>query len=137
MNRVIRACIELGEDNPILSIHDQGAGGTGNVLKEIAEPAGCIIEINKALCGDPTMSLLEKWIAEYQENDVLLLDPKSLELFEAMCQREQAPFAVVGRVTNDGRVVVVEDDSGEVRRMFCLRFVFDFVSVYVILFEAT
>lgn len=47
MNRVIRACIELGDDNPICSIHDQGAGGNGNVLKEISEPAGASFYIDK------------------------------------------------------------------------------------------
>merc|ERR1719495_2153877 len=61
MNRVIRACVELGENNPIVSIHDQGAGGTGNVLKEIADPAGAHIDIRKMFSGDPTMSVLELW----------------------------------------------------------------------------
>lgn len=45
MNRVIRACVELGSRNPIISIHDQGAGGNGNVLKEIVEPIGAKIEV--------------------------------------------------------------------------------------------
>jgi phosphoribosylformylglycinamidine synthase len=45
MNRVIRACVELGSQNPIVSIHDQGAGGNGNVLKEIVEPIGAKIEV--------------------------------------------------------------------------------------------
>merc|ERR1719272_1906704 len=78
VNRVVRACVELGPENPILSIHDQGAGGTGNVLKEIAEPAGAVIDIRKMLVGDPTMSLLELWIAEFQENHALLLAPEHL-----------------------------------------------------------
>eukprot|EP00398_MALV-I-01_sp_L67-1_P000328 gene329-373_t len=63
------------------------------------------------LCGDPTMSVLEKWIAEYQENDVMLLDPNSLDLFTSICEREQAPFAVVGRITGDGQIVVLEEGS--------------------------
>merc|ERR1719399_2039206 len=71
VNRVISACIELGDKNPILSIHDQGAGGAGNVLKEISEPAGARIELRQMLCGDPTMSVLELWVAEYQENNCL------------------------------------------------------------------
>ena len=48
MNRLIRACVELGDDNPIISIHDQGAGGNSNVLKEIAEPAGCASSCGKS-----------------------------------------------------------------------------------------
>merc|ERR550517_2088312 len=106
MNRVIRACVELGKDNPIISIHDQGAGGSGNVLKEISEPAGAFIDIRKMLCGDPTMSVLELWGAEFQENDALLIKPEKLELFKEFCERERACYAVVGEITGDGRVVV-------------------------------
>lgn len=53
--------------NPIVSIHDQGAGGAGNVLKEIVEPLGAKIEVDKFVVGDPTLSVLEIWGAEYQE----------------------------------------------------------------------
>ena len=68
MNRVIRACAELGEANPIVSIHDQGAGGNGNVLKELVEPLGAKLQVRNILSGDPTLSVLELWGAEYQEN---------------------------------------------------------------------
>ena len=67
MNRVIRACVEMGESNPIVSIHDQGAGGPANVLKELVEKAGGRIELRRIRLGDPTLSVLETWIAEYQE----------------------------------------------------------------------
>ena len=66
MNRVIRACAELGEDCPIISIHDQGAGGNGNVLKEIVEPLGARLQVRSILSGDPSLSVLELWGAEYQ-----------------------------------------------------------------------
>jgi phosphoribosylformylglycinamidine synthase len=69
MNRVIRACIEMGEENPIIAIHDQGAGGNGNVLKEICEPAGAVLELRNIPVGDETLSVLEIWGAEYQENN--------------------------------------------------------------------
>eukprot|EP00466_Bigelowiella_natans_P016183 jgi/Bigna1/74891/fgenesh1_pg.31_\ len=111
VNRAIRACVELGTANPIVAIHDQGAGGNGNVLKEIAENAGAHIDLRKLLCGDPTMSALELWGAEYQENDALLLKPKDLERFTAICKRENAPFSVVGHVTGDGRVVAVDHEG--------------------------
>jgi len=71
LNRVIKACVELGEKNPIISIHDQGAGGSGNVLKEIVEPQGAKMDIRKFKVGDETLSVLEIWGAEYQENDAL------------------------------------------------------------------
>ncbi|MGD8699893.1 MAG: phosphoribosylformylglycinamidine synthase [Gemmatimonadales bacterium] len=113
VNRVIRACVELGERNPIVSIHDQGAGGNCNVLKEIVDPAGARIEIREIPLGDDTLSVLEIWGAEYQENDALLLRPENADLFRDLCQREKVPFAFVGRVTGDGKIVVhdARDDS--------------------------
>ena len=112
VNRVIRACCELGNENPIVSIHDQGAGGNCNVLKEIVEPAGARIEARSFPVGDETLSVLEIWGAEYQENDALLIRPEHRDLFEAMCEREKVPAAFVGRVTGDGRVVVHDERDG-------------------------
>lgn len=116
VNRVIRACSELGSANPIISIHDQGAGGNCNVLKEIVEPEGAVIELRDILIADQSLSVLEIWGAEYQENDALLIHEKDRELFSHLCEREQAPWSVVGRVTGDGRVVVrdADDDSAPV-----------------------
>ncbi len=113
LNRVIRACVELGDANPIVSIHDQGAGGNCNVLKELVEPEGARIEIREIPVGDETLSVLEIWGAEYQENDALLLRPEHRELFATLCEREKLPWAVVGHVTGDGRIVVHDalDDS--------------------------
>ncbi|RMG01976.1 MAG: phosphoribosylformylglycinamidine synthase, partial [Nitrospirae bacterium] len=105
LNRVIRACVELGDDNPIVSIHDQGAGGNSNVVKEIIYPAGARIEIRNVLLGDETLSVLEIWGAEYQENDALLLRPESLDLFSSLCEREKVPFSVIGEITGDGYIV--------------------------------
>ena len=109
VNRVIRACVELGDRNPIVSIHDQGAGGNCNVLKEIVEPAGARFEIRKVPLGDDTLSVLEIWGAEYQENDALLLRPQHADLFRGLCERENVIFAFVGHVTGDGMVVVHDD----------------------------
>ncbi|CAK9110913.1 unnamed protein product [Durusdinium trenchii] len=106
VNRVVRACVELGPKNPILSIHDQGAGGSGNVLKEISEPAGAVIDLRKMHVGDPSMSFLELWTAEFQENNALLLGKESEALFDQICKREKVPYAVVGTITGDGKVVV-------------------------------
>jgi phosphoribosylformylglycinamidine synthase len=113
LNRIIRACIEMGDRNPIVSIHDQGAGGNCNVLKEIIEPAGARLGIREILLGDNTLSVLEIWGAEYQENDALLLRPEHAELFRHLCEREKVPFSFVGEITGDGRVVVYDeaDDS--------------------------
>ncbi|KAM7333628.1 hypothetical protein ACRRTK_006948 [Alexandromys fortis] len=75
MNRVIRACMEAPGGNPICSLHDQGAGGNGNVLKELSDPAGAIIYTSRFQLGDPTLNALEIWGAEYQESNALLLRP--------------------------------------------------------------
>jgi len=112
LNRVIRACVELGEGNPVVSIHDQGAGGNCNVLKEIVEPTGARIEIRSIPLGDQTLSVLEIWGAEYQENDALLVRPEHETLFGALCEREKVPWAVVGRITGDGRIVVHDAVDG-------------------------
>ncbi len=109
VNRVIRACVELGEHNPIVSIHDQGAGGNCNVLKEIVDPAGARIEAREIPLGDETLSVLEIWGAEYQEDDALLLRPEDVKLFTALCEREKVPVAFVGRVTGDGRIVLHDE----------------------------
>ncbi len=112
VNRVIRACVELGDENPIISIHDQGAGGNCNVLKEIVEPAGARIEVRAIPVGDETLSVLEIWVAEYQEQDALLLRPEHEALFRELCDRENVPVAFVGRVTGDGRIVLHDERDG-------------------------
>ncbi|KAM7290513.1 putative phosphoribosylformylglycinamidine synthase, partial [Ixodes scapularis] len=109
LHRLVRACIERGaRQNPILSIHDQGAGGNGNVLKEIVEPAGATIWTERFQLGDPTISTLELWGAEYQESDAILVHPKDRETLERIAERERCPVAFVGEVTGDGRIVLKE-----------------------------
>ncbi|XP_052797256.1 phosphoribosylformylglycinamidine synthase-like isoform X2 [Mya arenaria] len=104
LNRLIRACVEMRERNPIASIHDQGAGGNGNVLKELVEPAGAIIRAGAFQLADPTLSLLEVWGAEYQESNALLLPREHVGLLTKVGQRERCPVSFVGTVTGDGRI---------------------------------
>jgi phosphoribosylformylglycinamidine synthase len=113
MNRVIRACIEMGENNPIVSVHDQGAGGPANVLKELVEKAGGRIELRFIKLGDPTLSVLKIWIAEYQERCGFLITPERIEEFKSICEREKVNCEILGEVTRDGRFVVHDekDDS--------------------------
>ena len=112
VNRVIRACVESGDSNPIVSIHDQGAGGNCNVVKEIIYPAGAKIEIRNILSGDCTLSVLEVWGAEYQEQDALLLKPENAEEFLSLCRREKVPCAVIGEITGDGFIVLHDASDG-------------------------
>jgi phosphoribosylformylglycinamidine synthase len=112
LNRVIRACIEMGDENPIISIHDQGAGGNCNVLKEIINPEGAKIDVRKIPLGDNTLSVLEIWGAEYQEQNAILIKPEAAGMFEALCIREKVPCAFVGEITGDGRIVLYDGENG-------------------------
>ncbi|MBI5098082.1 MAG: phosphoribosylformylglycinamidine synthase [Nitrospirae bacterium] len=112
MNRVLRACIDMGDENPIVSIHDQGAGGNCNVVKEIIYPAGAKIEVRKIQLGDNTLSVLEIWGAEYQEQNALLLTPEAVALFRKMCEREKVPYAVIGEITGDGYIILYDENDG-------------------------
>jgi len=113
MNRVIRACNEMGDKTIIDVIHDQGAGGPANVLKELVEHSGGRIEIRKVRVGDPTMSVLEIYVAEYQERNGFLISPENIEQFQAICEREKVGCEVLGEVTGDLQFVVHDelDDS--------------------------
>jgi phosphoribosylformylglycinamidine synthase len=113
VNRVIKACIEMGEKNPIISIHDQGAGGNCNVVKEIIYPAGAKIEIRDIQVGDTTLSVLEIWGAEYQEQDALLIESVRSEEFMAICKREKVPCACIGEITGDGYIVLHDAIDGK------------------------
>ncbi len=109
MNRVIRACVELRGRNPIQSIHDQGAGGNCNVVKEIVYPEGARIDIRKIQVGDNTLSVLEIWGAEYQEQNALLIKAEHESLFRSFCEREKVPVAVIGTVTGNGYIVLYDE----------------------------
>jgi phosphoribosylformylglycinamidine synthase len=106
--RVVRTCDEMGKDTPIASIHDQGAGGILNVLKEIVEKAGGRIDIRNIKLGDKTMSCLMIAVAEYQERNAFLIYPHKIEEFKAICEREKVNCEVLGRVTGNGRFVVFD-----------------------------
>ncbi|XP_043521833.1 phosphoribosylformylglycinamidine synthase isoform X2 [Frieseomelitta varia] len=111
LNRVVRACIEMGQQNPILSIHDQGAGGNGNVLKELVEPTGAVIFTKKFELGDPSISTLELWGAEYQENDAILCKSEDTNLLKEIAAREKCPISFVGTITGNGKIILSEEDD--------------------------
>ena len=108
LNRVVKACVELEGKNPILSIHDQGAGGNCNVCKELIYPKGGTLDIREVKLGDATLSVLEIWGAEYQENSAMLIAPESLPVIEKICARERCPFSVLGAIDGSGRVKLID-----------------------------
>jgi len=105
---VIDRCCALGDKNPILSIHDVGAGGLSNALPELVHSAkrGGRFDLRKIPNEEPGMSPLQIWCNEAQERYVLAIAPGDLERFRAICVRERCPFAVVGEAATDGRLVV-------------------------------
>ena len=96
----IRALVESSR-NPIVSIHDHGAGGHLNCLSELVEDTGGAIEIDALPLGDPTLSAKEIIGNESQERMGLILAPQDAELLETIAERERAPFYIVGEVTED------------------------------------
>lgn len=106
MNRVIRVCSEMGKNNPIIGLHDQGAGGPCNVLTELVHPAGGKIEIRNIKLGDETLSVLEIWGTEYQERNALLIYPDRISEFQEICRREKSNCEILGKITGNGRIVV-------------------------------
>jgi len=110
--RVIRACVEMDQGNPIASIHDQGAGGPSNVLSELLDPAGGRIRLDRITLGDPTLADIEIWCAEFQESYGILIWSDRIDDFKAICEREKVPCDIVGKITGDGRVIVVNDRTG-------------------------
>jgi phosphoribosylformylglycinamidine synthase len=107
---VIDRCCALGESNPILLIHDVGAGGLSNALPELIHDAntGGTIELRNVLSADSGMSPLEIWCNEAQERYVLGIQADQLADFEALCVRERCPYAVVGR-SQSGEQLLVKD----------------------------
>jgi phosphoribosylformylglycinamidine synthase len=107
---VIDRCWAMGGDNPILLIHDVGAGGLSNALPEAIAHShrGGRIDLRKIPSAESELSPMEMWCNESQERYVLALVPGSTAQFAALCERERCPFAVVGEITADGRLHVTD-----------------------------
>ena len=105
---VIDACWQLGKNNPVISIHDVGAGGLSNALPELVNDSGrgALFDLRQVPLDERGMSPLQIWCNESQERYVLAIAPESLPRFSALCERERCPFAVLGHATDDGRLRV-------------------------------
>ena len=108
---VIDRCWQLGDENPILFIHDVGAGGLSNAMPELVHDGdrGGKFDLRKILCDEKGMSPLEIWCNESQERYVLAVAADKLPLFEALCQRERAPYAVIGEATEEKHLTLHDD----------------------------
>jgi phosphoribosylformylglycinamidine synthase len=108
---VIDRCWQLGGNNPILSIHDVGAGGISNALPELVHGGGrgARFELRKVPSEERGMSPMQIWSNEAQERYVLAIAPERLAEFQAMCARERCPFAVLGHAIADDRLIVHDE----------------------------
>ena len=111
---VINACRALGQNNPIVSIHDVGAGGLSNAFPELADGAGlgAKFKLRNVPLEESGMSPAEIWCNESQERYVLAIEAKDLDLFKSFCERERCPFAVVGEATTE-RQLLLSDSKQE------------------------
>ncbi|MBU3708732.1 MAG: phosphoribosylformylglycinamidine synthase [Burkholderiaceae bacterium] len=109
---VINACWALGEHNPVLSIHDVGAGGLSNAFPELTNDAGrgAIFDLRKVPLEESGLAPKEIWSNESQERYVMAIAPESLPLFSALCERERCPFAVVGTATEERQLRVIDPE---------------------------
>src|SRR4029079_12534966 len=112
---VIDRCVALGDGNPILSIHDVGAGGISNALPELVHGSdrGAQVALRDLPSDEPALSPLELWCNEAQERYVLAIAPDRLEAFVALAARERCPYAGVGRATDDGQLLVEDGLLGD------------------------
>jgi phosphoribosylformylglycinamidine synthase len=110
---VIDRCWQLGAQNPILSIHDVGAGGLSNAFPELVKDGGVggVFDLAAIPQAEAGLSPLEVWCNEAQERYVLALPPEHLALFESICTRERCPFAFVGRATTDLEIVLINSND--------------------------
>jgi len=108
---VVRASSELGDDNPIVTITDLGAGGDCVAVPELVFPAGARVELRQIPCGDKTMPVWVFWSNESQERMVYLIWKSRLPLFKKICERNRCVMAVIGEVTGDGQFTLNDSEA--------------------------
>jgi phosphoribosylformylglycinamidine synthase len=108
-----RAALE-GVPNPVIMLHDVGAGGLSNAVPELVDHShrGATIELREIPNAEPGMSPLEIWCNEAQERYVLAIGPADLDWFAAVCARERCPYAVLGSMDDSGRLIVTDRELG-------------------------
>ena len=112
---VINSCSQMFSKNPILFIHDVGAGGLSNAIPELAKDCnlGAEVDIRKINLADKSMSAMEIWANESQERYVLAVEKKSLKILEEICLRERCPFEIVGKLTKNKNFLLYDKKSNK------------------------
>lgn len=112
---VINHCWALGEANPVVAIHDVGAGGISNAFPELVDGAGkgARFDMRKVPLEESGLAPKEIWCNESQERYVLAVTPEALPLFDEMCRRERCPYAIIGTATDDQELILEDGPDGE------------------------
>jgi len=110
---VIDTCVAMGPANPILSVHDIGAGGLSNGCPELVEKTGARFQLRAVPNEETSMSPMEIWCCEAQERYVLAIGDADRARFEELCRRERCPVAFIGQATGDGRLVLEDSHFGD------------------------
>ncbi|MFA5197663.1 MAG: phosphoribosylformylglycinamidine synthase [Patescibacteria group bacterium] len=108
---VVRACSELGNNNPIVTLTDLGAGGDCVAIPELVFPAGGEIKLRQIPCGDNTMPVWVFWCNESQERMAYLIWKEQLSVFSRICERHRCRMAVIGEVTGDGHFILTDEQT--------------------------
>lgn len=110
---VIDRCWSMGDENPIIAIHDVGAGGLSNAMPELADLSGkgATFDLSKVPVEESGMSPLEIWCNESQERYVIVLDATKIDIFRDFCERERCPFAVLGTITEEADLKLTRSEE--------------------------
>jgi phosphoribosylformylglycinamidine synthase len=109
--KFVRTMIERLDKNPMLVVHDQGAGGPANVTREIVDKMGGIVDLNNLNLGDETLSSLEKWVSEFQESITFLINENDLEIVERVGNDESVEIEIFGKVNDSGHMKVIDSSK--------------------------
>ena len=111
---VIEVCNAMGDNTPVISIHDVGAGGLSNAVPEIIHDCdlGGRFELRDILCADSSLSPMQIWCNESQERYVRAVRPENLDVCDALCQRERGPYALGGEATEEKRIELSDAHFG-------------------------
>ena len=106
---LINRCTSLGQENPIISIHDVGAGGLSNACPELVEDVGAHFKIRSILNDEPSMSPMQIWCNEAQERYVIVVKRDDLTRFHQIAQRERCLYAIIGEITGDKKITLSDE----------------------------
>lgn len=121
--KFINSCLLMGYNNPIMSIHNQGTGGMANVIAKICENYGACVHMSMVNRGDYSLSDMETWFAEYQEQVTILATTANLQILKFFADREKVPMSIIGNINNEQKLTIfstvnVENNQHDALKQF-------------------